>query len=185
MNKKKTKDVFLNAIMGATPLEKSDKNYKPIPKNENNQKKKNTIILKKNTPPPSAEKKHQEKEIYTRFKIEKLKINKKLKKGTVNIDKRVDFHGLGLKEAKMKFFETIESCFVAKKRCILFITGKRTNPSQNIHLEKKLYYGKIRNEFLNWAHQTTISRKILAVEQAGISYGGDGAFFVYLRKNKN
>ena len=71
----------------------------------------------------------------------------------------------------------------SKKRCILFITGKGLNPPQNLLGEKKLYYGKIRNEFLIWTNNKAISKKILSVEQAGTSYGGDGAFFVYLRKN--
>ena len=185
MNKENTKDIFLNAIMGTTPLEKSDKNHKPIPKNKNNQKKQDKKTLKINTPPPKEEKKYKEKEIYTRFKIEKLKINKKLKRGVVNIDKRIDLHGLSVKEAKILFFETVETCFVTQKRCILFITGKGMGAAQNEHWEKKLYYGKIRNEFLSWANQKTIGRKILSVEQASTTYGGDGAFFVYLRKNRN
>ena len=36
-------------------------------------------------------------------------------------------------------------------RCILFVTGKGLNQKKtNSFQEKKLYYGKIRNEFLHW-----------------------------------
>ena len=134
---------------------------------------------------PSKKKKtYKEEGVQTRFKIEQSKVNKKLKKGTVNINRKIDFHGFTIEEAKIKFFETVETCFFTNKRCILFITGKGTNISQNTFGKKKLYYGKIRNEFLNWAHNKKISSKILSVEQAGPKHGGDGAFFIYLRKNK-
>ena len=98
---------------------------------------------------------------------------------------KIDFHGFTTEEAKKKFFETIDSCFFTNKRCILFVTGKGMSTSHKAYDNKRLFYGKIRNEFLNWTHKNTVSKKILSVEQAGPSHGGDGAFFVYLRKNKN
>ena len=80
--------------------------------------------------------------------------------------------------------------FVLKKYLYLIINNSIY--STNIKIQKiidnkllKSNNNKIRNEFLNWTHQKTINRKILSVEQAGTSHGGDGAFFVYLRKNKN
>ena len=185
MNKQNKKDVFLNAIAGTTPIKKSNRNYQPIKKSKIKQKKQKTKDSKIIPQIPKEESQNQEKKAYKIFKIEKSKINKKLKKGMVNIDKKIDFHGLAAEEAKIKFFETIDSCFIRNKRCILFITGKGMGVHKNTHEEKKLYYGKIRNEFLSWVYQKKISNKILSVEQAGPSHGGDGAFFVYLRKNKN
>ena len=183
MSNEEKKDVFLNAIAGTTPIKKSNRNYKLIPRNEVKQIKINKKNLEIKLHTPKEKKEYQEEEIHTRFRLQKSTINKKLKKGMINIDKKIDFHGLTVEEAKLKFFETIESCFISNKRCILFVTGKGSRaPQQNRHEEKRLYYGKIRNEFLDWAHQKTISRKILSAEQAGISHGGDGAFLVYLRK---
>ncbi len=185
MNKEKKSDVFLNAIIGTKPIKRSNRNYQSnIIKEEFNEKKN---IKKPQLDPPTfkEKKRYQEDEIQNQFKIEKLKINKKLKKGTVNIDRRIDLHGLSVKEAKILFLKTVEICFVTQKRCILFITGKGMTAGQSVYGEKKLYYGKIRNEFLSWTKQKTISRKILSVEQASIAHGGDGAFFVYLRKNRN
>ena len=37
---------------------------------------------------------------------------------------------------------------------------------------------------VKWGNEEDVSSKILSVVSAGISYGGDGAFFVYLRKNR-
>ena len=68
----------------------------------------------------------------------------------------------------------------------MFITGKGLKKSNQAKesLETKLFYGKIRENFLKWVYEKDVSTKILSVVPAGISYGGDGAFFVYLRKNK-
>ena len=185
MNEKNKNDAFLSAIRGVRPIKKSNRHYKLITESTINKKKRDDKPLEINPQIVKDKKEHQENKTYARFKIEKLKINKKLKRGVVNIDKRIDLHGLSVKEAKILFFETVETCFVTQKRCILFITGKGMGAAQNEHRGEKLYYGKIRNEFLSWANQKTISRKILSVEQANTTYGGDGAFFVYLRKNRN
>ena len=181
MNKENKKDAFLNAIAGTTPLKKSNRFYEPIVTNKTTKEEKRNESSKNNL--PVSKNKDQKSEVHAEHKLEQPRINKKLKKGAINIDKKIDFHGFTVEEAKIKFFETVDSCFSTKKRCILFVTGKGLIPPQNPFGEKKLYYGKIRNEFLNWTSNKTISKKILSVEQAGMSYGGDGAFFVYLRKN--
>ena len=49
----------------------------------------------------------------------------------------------------------------------------------------KLYHGIIRSSFVEWARSKKFSKYILSFEQASIEHGGDGAFYVYLRKNKN
>ena len=70
-------------------------------------------------------------------------------------------------------------------RCILFITGKGVlKKTANDWDESKLYYGKIRSNFLIWTKKKELSKFILNVEQASIKYGADGAFFVYLRRQK-
>ena len=97
---------------------------------------------------------------------------------------KIDFHGFSLEDAKTKFFETIDYCYYSNKRCILFITGKGAHKGEDENESPRLYRGKIRSHLLNWVNDRTVVTKILNAEQAGFSYGGDGAFFVYLRKNK-
>lgn len=181
MNKKKT-DIFLDSIKGTTPIIKSNTFNKPIPKVKN-------IIKKVQKIQQKTEEKIYEGSLksnsYENYKIEKNKINKKIKKGTIFLDYRVDFHGLSLFEAENLFKNTIKSCYVKNLRCILFITGKGILKKNNENpTNTKLYYGKIRNSFLTWANNIELKKYILSVEQAGIEYGADGAFFVYLRKQK-
>ena len=120
------------------------------------------------------------------LQINKNKINKKLKKGKVPINKKIDFHGMSVLDAKELFIGTIQECYTKNLRCLLFVTGKGIFKKKNQEQTgTKLYYGKIRESFFEWIKTTEVSNYILNVEQAGIEYGADGAFFVYLRKLKN
>ena len=181
---KKDNDIFVKSLIGVKPLKKNNRIIKPIPKQKvTNQTttpevkttEKKEIQATKRTPPAS----------YGNITND-LNVMKKLKKGKIPIDRKVDFHGLSTDDAKQLFLETIDHCFLHNYRCILFITGKGINKKENEEFSsKKLYYGKIRNSFLNWALIKEVQQKILVVQQAATKYGGDGAFFVYLRKNKN
>ena len=178
-------DPFLKAVKGVKPIKKNNKFNKIVVG-------KNIIKKKYNEKKIDINKIFNEKNVTTdvkifhpQNKIEKSKINRKLKKGLVKIDKKVDLHGFSVAEARLRFVETIERCFFSNKRCILFVTGKGISKSNALQKENKLYYGKIRREFTNWVNHKDVRSKILTVEQAGISSGGDGAFFIYLRKNKN
>ena len=70
---------------------------------------------------------------------------------------------------------------------LLFVTGKGLFKSKNYEEsdKPKLYRGIIRASFIEWAKSKKFSKYILSFEQASIEHGGDGAFYVYLRKNKN
>ena len=109
-----------------------------------------------------------------------------LKKGKIPINKKIDFHGLSVIDAETLFLETIKTCYKKNLRCLLFITGKGVlKKDKEETLETKLYYGKIRNNFFSWIKKSELQQYILSVEQASIEYGADGAFFVYLRKQRS
>jgi len=181
--KKKQDDIFVNLIKGVIPIKKNNKLKKDIPIINKNipfkKRAKNKIsfseIKKTNTFPNIS-----------KFEIETNKTNKKLKKGKIPIDKKIDFHGLSLLDAENLFIHIISSCYKKNLRCILFITGKGVlKKTTNDFVEPKLYYGKIRSNFMAWTKKKELSKFILNVEQASIRYGADGAFFVYLRRQKN
>ena len=181
--KKKQNDIFVNLIRGVTPIKKSNKLERDMPAIS-----KNTFFQKRTKNKLSLA---ETKELYpstniSKFEIETNKTNKKLKKGKIPIDKKIDFHGLSLLDAENIFTNTINSCYKNNLRCILFITGKGVLKKTTNDLdEPKLYYGKIRSNFLLWTKKKELSKFILNVEQASIKYGADGAFFIYLRKQKH
>jgi len=181
--KKRDNDIFVNLVKGVTPIKKTNKLERDIPlinKNLSFQKR------AKNRLPSSEKKTITTNPNISKFKIETNKTNKKLKKGKIPIDKKIDFHGLSLLDAESLFTYTINSCYKKNLRCILFITGKGVLKKTTNDWDKpKLYYGKIRSNFLIWTKKKQLRKFILNVEQASVKYGADGAFFVYLRKIKN
>lgn len=177
--KKKDEDAFLRSVLGVSPIEKKDKLKKKIPQIRINTSKKNykdKLISSQiiNNNPTKAK---------SLFILEKGNINKRLKKRNITIDKKIDFHGLSVLNAEQLFLDTVIGCYEKSMRCILFITGKGVlKKNKNNIDDTRLYYGKIRESFLNWVLKENLQKYILSVEQAGIEYGADGAFFVYLRK---
>ena len=181
--RKKDKEAFLKSITGTKPIQKKDNIKKSILKNENlntENIKTKKIIIKKLVEPQvvtTGTKKNYKN------KIEITKINKKLKKGKIPPDQKIDFHGMSLIEAEELLCNTVISCYNTNQRCILFVTGKGVNKKVTDYKnETRLYYGKIRSAFSSWIRKPEIEKYILNVEQASMEYGADGAFFVYLRK---
>ncbi len=102
-------------------------------------------------------------------------IVKHIKKGNFGIDAKLDLHGQTLEKAFNKFVLFINSNYESEKRNLLIITGKG-NPEKNT--------GVIRKNFPSWLNYDGIKDKILYVNFANISDGGDGAFYILLRKKK-
>ena len=176
--RKKDKEAFLKSITGTKPIQKKDILKKNILKNENLNTKK--IIIKNLVSPNTV---ITEPKKNNQNKIEITEINKKLKKGKIPPDQKIDFHGMSLIDAEELLCSVVVSCYNTNKRCILFVTGKGINKKEtDYRKETRLYYGKIRNAFTSWLRKPVIEKYILSVEQASIEYGADGAFFVYLRK---
>lgn len=175
-------DVFLKQMKGVSPIKKKNRikkeDFKTIYKSGKKNIPKQKKIIKPNV---NTEKKNSE------FFLEKIDLKKGIKKGSFNIDKKIDFHGRSLLESEDLFNNTIIESYNSGQRCLLFVTGKGLYKSKNYEEsdKPKLYHGIIRSSFVEWASSKKFSKYILSFEQASIEHGGDGAFYVYLRKNKN
>ena len=175
-------DVFLKQMKGVSPIKKNNRIKKEDSKTNYKSGKKN--IVKKQeaiTPNVSTVIKNSE------FSLEKIDLKKGIKKGSFHIDKKIDFHGKSLLESEEQFNNTIIESYNSGQRCLLFVTGKGLFKLKNYEesYKPKLYHGIIRTSFVEWARSKKFSKYILSFEQASIEHGGDGAFYVYLRKNKN
>ena len=175
-------DVFLKQMKGVNPIKKNNRIKKENPKTNYKSGKKNITKQKKIiTPNVSTANKKRE------FFLEKIDLKKGIKKGSFYIDKKIDFHGRSLLESEDLFNNTIIESYNSGQRCLLFVTGKGLYKSKNYEEsdKPKLYHGIIRSSFAEWVSSKKYSKYILSFEQASIEHGGDGAFYVYLRKNKN
>ena len=174
-------DVFLKSIAGTSPLKKNNKIKKEAPKislKEYEVSNKTTFNKIDKLEMPIIKKKE-----LNNTGFEEIGVRKKIKQGKIKIEKKIDFHGLSLLEAEDLFINSIKTCYEKNLRCILFVTGKGLT-NKNSEEKNKLYYGKIRNNFVSWVSRQEIKKYILTYDQATIEFGADGAFFVYLRKKK-
>ena len=176
-------ELFLKQMKGVTQIKKNDR--------EGNTNIKKKIKWIKNEQKPNTnnfpEKSTTTKIKNTNLSLERINIKKNIKKNILKIDKKIDFHGKSLLEAEEIFSSTVIDCFNQQKRCLLFITGKGVFKPKNHDesISPKLYHGVIRTSFFDWVSSKKLSKYILSYEQAAIEHGSDGAFYVYLRKNKN
>ena len=179
-------EIFFKYTQGVEPINKKNKIKKGIKKIS----KKIIRKIQKIKKTDKIKEKKTEQTPTPQYLIEVGKTNKMLRKGQISIDKKIDFHGKILTEAEENFHETILKSYNQKKRCLLFVTGKGLHKQKylldySLNKNPKLYYGKIREAFLNWVKKPELQKYILSIEKADFEHGGDGAFFVYLRKNKN
>ena len=143
----KDDQIFFKYTQGVEPINRKNRIKKGIKKipiktiKQIEKVKKIEIIKEKNT----------ENIKNSQFLVETGKINKMLKKGQIPIDKKIDFHGKILSQAEVEFQKTVLESYKQKKRCLLFITGKGVlKKTTNDCSELKLYYGKIRSNFMIW-----------------------------------
>ena len=113
--KKKDKEAFLRSITGTKPIQKKDNIKKSYLKSEslNTENIKTRKIVIKNLVEPkiiTTEKKENSKN-----KIETTRINKKLKKGKIPPDRKIDFHGMSLIEAEELLCNTVINCYNTNK----------------------------------------------------------------------
>ena len=175
-------DLFLKKMKGVKPFQKDTS----IITTKTNNKKNIKLDKKTNTKNTSKQKKIENKVSNSDFKLSFNEVNKGLKRGKINIDRRIDLHGYGLVEAHEKFISEVKKNYNKNKRCLLIITGKGVHKKiQNEQdTNPKLFYGKIKNSIINWINEDNLKKYILTYQDAGFEHGGDGALFVYLRKKK-
>jgi DNA-nicking Smr family endonuclease len=99
------------------------------------------------------------------------RVERRLRKGAIIIEARLDLHGKTLQEA----YEAL-GLFIAKqarlgRRSLLVITGKGKDEGVTL-----------RGKFPRWCAEPLFARHIFALRPAASQHGGAGAWYVFLRK---
>ena len=100
--------------------------------------------------------------------------------------KKIDLHGYTIEEANKAIEQFIQKCFDENVTKIIVITGKglRSKNVENPYLSKDLSILKYSvPEFIE--KNKSLTRLIIETTEAKIKDGGSGAFYIYLKKNKN
>ena len=97
---------------------------------------------------------------------------KKLKSGKFTIHSKIDLHGYTLNDAEKKFFNFVIKSHEQGNRNLLIITGKGQDGE-----------GKIRKSLHTWINKIDLSKLVIFYTHASPKDGGNGAYYVRLRKN--
>lgn len=130
---------------------------------------------------------NKDKKDWQNFIVSKDKIQNKdlsLKKNIrTEVVKRIDLHGFSIENANKTMDEFINNCFKENVNKIIVITGKglRSNNVSNPYVSKKLSILKYSvPEFIE--SNLDLMKMIKEITDAKIEDGGDGAFYIYLKK---
>ena len=96
---------------------------------------------------------------------------KRLLRGEVLVDRRIDLHGLTAANAEIQLKQFMEKAASGGCRCVLVITGKGA--------------GVLRKHVPNWLKRPPLSPHVLALAEARPKDGGSGALYVLLRRKRN
>ncbi len=120
---------------------------------------------------------------YTRSTEVDRNTERRLKRGQIPIDGRIDLHGMTQNQAYDALLSFIPHAYYSRKRCVLVITGKGDwragNPSM---VHKKT--GVLKQKTPIWLSSHPLNEYILKVKTARPNHGGEGALYILLRKNR-
>ncbi len=105
----------------------------------------------------------------------------RLVRGKLEIDGKLDLHGMTQEQAKIALRSKILQAHSSGKRLILVVTGKGKHRVDEFN---RSIVGVLRQNVPQWLRQPPLSSVVLEVTQAQQRHGGDGAFYVYLRRNR-
>ncbi|HRJ67925.1 MAG TPA: Smr/MutS family protein [Alphaproteobacteria bacterium] len=91
------------------------------------------------------------------------------------IDKTLDLHGMTQAAAHQALLRFVAAADRQEKRTLLVITGKGSRLAGG---------GVLRRLLPLWVEEAPLRAKVLAITPARLEDGGDGAFYIRLRKKK-
>ena len=109
--------------------------------------------------------------------------NQRLRRGQIQIDGRIDLHGMSQNQAYDALIHYIPTAYHSGKRCILVITGKGMAKSGNIPLAEQTI-GILKQRTPEWLSEAPLNQYVLKIEQAKPKDGGAGALYVLLKRNR-
>ena len=106
----------------------------------------------------------------------------KLKRGKVVPEARLDLHGMTIEQAHPALMGFIFRAHDQGKRLVLVITGKGKTRDEGGPIPVRR--GVLRHNVPQWLASPPLARVVLQVAEAHISHGGGGAYYVYLRRQR-
>ncbi|WP_425044899.1 Smr/MutS family protein [Primorskyibacter sp. S87] len=106
----------------------------------------------------------------------------RMKRGKLSPEGKLDLHGMRLNSAHPTLIRFILSAQASGKRLVLVITGKGKSKPDDGPIPAPR--GVLRHQVPQWLAMPPLAQAVLQVSPAHVSHGGDGAFYVYLRRTR-
>ncbi|WP_264211773.1 Smr/MutS family protein [Leisingera thetidis] len=107
---------------------------------------------------------------------------RRMKGGKLRPEGKLDLHGMRIDTAHPALTRFILSAQAAGKRLVLVVTGKgkeRDEPGP-----MPVPRGVLRHKVPQWLSLPPLSQAVMQVTPAHFSHGGEGAYYVYLRRRR-
>jgi DNA-nicking Smr family endonuclease len=128
--------------------------------------------LKPKAPPPIA--------AFDRKKV------RKIRSGQVDIEARIDLHGMRQDEAHVALVGFLHRCQNKGQRWVLVITGKGKLSDRYdeapFDMTRQRERGVLKRNVPRWLDEPEIRALVVSYTTAAIQHGGEGALYVHLRK---
>lgn len=108
------------------------------------------------------------------------KTHTRMTRGKLVPEGRIDLHGMTLERAHPALTRFVLSAQSQGKRLVLVITGKGRPRADDGPIPTPR--GILKHQVPQWLSMPPLSRAVLQIRPAHISHGGEGAYYVYLRK---
>lgn len=106
----------------------------------------------------------------------------RMKRGKLKPEGKLDLHGMRVDTAHPALIRFVLTAQASGKRLVLVVTGKGKDRDEPGPIPTPR--GVLRNQVPQWLSLQPLAQAVLQVTPAHISHGGDGAFYVYLRRNR-
>ena len=106
----------------------------------------------------------------------------KMRRGKLKPEARLDLHGMTLDQAHPELIAFILGSQAIGRRLVLVITGKGKDRDDGGPIP--VHRGILRHQVPRWMALPPISAAILQATPAHIKHGGQGAYYVYLRRGR-
>ncbi len=107
------------------------------------------------------------------------RIHRRLRRGQVLIDASIDLHGLHQKDAHAALYRFIEARLALGDRTLLIITGKGLKKTGFGQIEQR---GVLRHMLPIWLKEPALAPLIAGFETSARQHGGEGAYYVRLKR---
>jgi DNA-nicking Smr family endonuclease len=105
-----------------------------------------------------------------------------MKRGKLPPEARLDLHGKRLETAQTDLVRFILTAQARGLRLVLVITGKGRSAAADDLGPIPRPRGLLRHQVPDWLRMPPLAQAVLQIETAHVSHGGEGAYYVYLRR---